>query len=173
MSEKLTTQDVWISTLIFGVMALVLLVPLYFIFTTETFQRALKHYTAASAIFWGVLAIVFMNRYWELYYQYLYPTWVRPLAPLSMVVYAAFGIGLWWLASRLEISPILGFSLLGGVQGMAEHLFAIYFLHILDKVPFLEGLQVFPVTVFSFFEYTLYWTLVGWLALGFVKLFPP
>jgi hypothetical protein len=173
MSVKLTTQDVWLSSLIFGLLALVLLVPLHVLFNADTFQRALKQFTAASAIFWGGLAIIFMNRFWGLFYQYFYPAWVRPFAPLTIIVYGAFGIGLWWLASRLDIPPILGFSLLGGVQGSAEHLFAIYFLHILDIVPFLEGLQVLPVTVFSFFEYALYWTLVGWLALGFVKLFPP
>jgi hypothetical protein len=59
---------------------------------------------------------------------------------------------------------------LGGVEGIVEHIIAIYGFRILDKVPFLQGLDTFPVLIFSFFEYMVYWTLVAWLALGIAKL---
>lgn len=65
---------------------------------------------------------------------------------------------------------MLWFVVLGGVEGIAEHVFGIYGLCILEKVPWLQGLALLPVLFFSFFEYVLYWTLVAWLALGLNKL---
>ena len=169
VSIKLTNQDVWLSTILFGVLALLLLIPLQRIFHRTLFNRSALVVVIASAIFWGVLAWILMSRFWDLYYVYFYPKWVRRLSPLSIILYCIFGFGLHWLTSRLNTPSILTFALLGGLQGIAEHALAIYGLHILQKVPFLQGLSTFPVLIFSFFEYMLYWTMVAWLAFGILK----
>ena len=170
MDIKMTPQDAWTSAWIFGVAGIILLIPLAFLFRAPQFQRSAWTLTIASALFWGVLAAVAMIFFWEFYYRYIYPGWGRWLVLLDFLLYAALGIGMWWLASRMPGSPVIWFALLGGLEGIAEHLFGIYALHILEKVPWLQGMPALPVTVFSFFEYILYWTLVAWLAFGLLKI---
>jgi len=169
VSIKLTNRDVWLSTILFSVLTLLLLIPLQQIFNRDLFNRSTIGVTAASAIFWGILALILMSKFWDLYYDHFYPIWIRRLAPLSIILYGAFGLGLHWLTSHQNTPTILTFALLGGFQGIAEHTFAIYSLHILQKVPFLQGLSPLPVLIFSFFEYMLYWTMVAWLAFGILK----
>lgn len=171
MELRLNTQDVWNSALIFAFLDLLILVPLVLVFREDLFERALLPIGATSAFFWGVLAIVAIFGFWDLYYQYFTPGWARWLAPLDALLYGAIGLFLWWLALRIPGLSVLWFVLLGGVEGILEHLLGIYAMHILDKVPWLQGLPPYPVLVFSFFEYIFYWSLVAWLTLGLVKLF--
>ena len=116
-----------------------------------------------------MLATVAIIGFWGVYYQYILPAWMRWLAPLDAVLYALLGIGMWWLATRLPGSSLLWLVLLGGLEGIAEHILGIYFLRILEKVPWLQGVSPFQVIIFSFFEYIFYWSLVAWLAFAFVK----
>ena len=168
MDFKMTPQDAWTSAGIFGALGIALLIPLAFLFRAPQFQRAAWALTLASALFWGVLAVVATLFFLDIYYRYIYPAWGRWLAPLDFLLYGAIGLGMWWLAARIPGPPVVWFALLGGLEGVAEHLVGIYALHILQKVPWLQGMPALPVTVFSFFEYILYWTLVAWL--GFVLL---
>lgn len=170
MPTKLTNQDVWLSTVLFSVLTLLLLIPLQQIFNRDLFNRSTLAVVTASAIFWGILALSLIYKFWDLYYDHFYPIWMRRLAPLSIILYGAFGLGLHWLTSHQNTPSILTFALLGGLQGTAEHALAIYGLHILEKVPFLQGLNPVPVLIFSFFEYMLYWTMVAWLAFTIVKI---
>ena len=170
VSTKLTDQDVWLSTVLFSVLTLLLLIPLHQMFNRDLFNRAALDVTTASAIFWGVLALILMSKFWDVYYAYFYPIWMRRLFPLSIILYSAFGLGLHWLTSQQNTPSILTFVLLGGFQGTAEHALAIWGLRILEKVPFLRGLNPLPVLIFSFFEYMLYWSVVAWLAFGILKI---
>lgn len=170
MDIQLTSREVWFSALLFGGLGLVLLVPLVLLFPGGAAWDATRPVALASALFWGAVALVALLRFWDLYYGYFYPAWVRPLVPLDLLLYGAIGLGLWWLAVRLPGPAVLGFALLGGLEGVAEHLLGIYGFHILDRVPWLRGVAPLPVVVFSFFEYVVYWTLVGWLALGLARL---
>lgn len=167
---QVTSQDIWLSTLLFAALDVVILAPLLILFKANVLQSAWWPVVGGSALFWGVVSVVAAAGFWDFYYRYIYPPWLRPLMPLDIVLYAIIGLAIWYLALRLAIPPPLAFALLGGAQGIAEHLFGIYVLRILDKVPWLQGVPPLPVVVFSFFEYVLYWTLVLWLALGLVKL---
>lgn len=167
---QVTSQDIWLTTLLFAALDAVILVPLFILFKVSIFPVAWWPVVGGSALFWGVVSVVAAASFWDLYYRYIYPPWLRPLMPLDIVLYAIIGLVIWYLALRLAIPPPLAFALLGGAQGVTEHLFGIYVLRILDKVPWLRGVPPLPVVVFSFFEYVLYWTLVLWLALGLVKL---
>ena len=169
MELKLTTQDIWLSTLVFAGLDLIILLPLVIIFRNEVFARASWTIAASSAAFWGVLATLAILGFWELYYQYIFPEWARWLAPLDALLYGAIGLCLWWLALQLPGAAVLWFVLLGGLEGILEHILGIYALGILEKVPWLHGLPIFPILVFSFFEYIFYWSLVAWLAFGFTK----
>jgi hypothetical protein len=108
--------------------------------------------------------------FWDLYYQYIYPSWARWLTPLDIILYGVIGFGIWWLASNIPGPVVLWFILLGGLEGILEHLLGVYGFQILDKVPWLEGITPFPVIAFSFFEYIFYWTLVTWLGYAIFKI---
>jgi hypothetical protein len=170
MDIKLTTQDVWMSTLLFGIAGLIILIPLAFVYRSNAFQRSALAISLSSTLFWGICATGAIILLWDFYYQYIFPTWSRWLAPLDAVFYGLVGLGMWWLALHLPGSPVVWFVILGGLEGVAEHVFGIYALHILDKVPWLSGLPPLPLIVFSFFEYTVYWGLTAWLGLMILKL---
>lgn len=170
MEPRLTVQDIWTSTLIFGLAGVILLLPLLFIFRTASFHRSAWQMTIASGVFWGAMATLAVILFWDLYYQYFFPGWARKWAPFDALLYAAIGLGLWWLACRMPGPAVLWFILLGGIEAIAEHLLGIYAFHILDKVPMLQGLPAVPLLVFSFWEYILYWSVVAWLGFGILKL---
>jgi hypothetical protein len=171
MDLKLTHQDVWLSTLIFAVFGLITLIPLIIVFRDDLFERSTWTTVGAAAVFWGVAATIAMIRFWDLYYVYIFPVWVRWIVPFDALLYGVIGLLMWWLACRLPGVAVLWFVILGGVEGILEHVLGIYGLHILDKVPWLEGISPFPVVVFSFFEYVFYWSLVAWLAFILARLF--
>ena len=169
MDVRLTSQDYWIGAAFAAAVSLLVGAPLLFAFRQATFQRAALATTLASALFWGVLATLALVGFWELYYQYIYPIWMRWLAPLDTLLYAVIGLGMWWLAVHLPGPPVLWFLILGGIESLLEHLVGIYALHILDKVPILQGVDPLPALIFAFFEYIVYWGLVAWLSLGMLK----
>lgn len=170
MNQKLTHREVRLSTLVFGVIACLLLIPLVFLFSDERFSIAARSITLASAVFWGIMSIVFMGRYWQSYYHYIYPDWMRLISPLNTLLYAGIGLGLWRLTTVFENRLIILFSTLGGLEGVVEHVFAVYGLNVLEKVPWLEGLTPLPVILFSFFEYIAYWSAATWLAFALTYL---
>lgn len=75
------------------------------------------------------------------------------------VLYGAIGLALWWLALRLQGNPVLNFCLLGGLEAIPEHLWVIFGLRILERVPMLQGVSPTSVLVFAIPEYVLYWGL--------------
>ena len=103
MDIKLTDRDVWMSTILFGVLSMLLLIPLHFIFHSTLYIKSVLAFTFGSGIFWGMMALLLVRRFWNLYYVYFYPQWLRPLTPLSSILYAAIGTGIWWLTGVLKV----------------------------------------------------------------------
>lgn len=169
MDLKLSTQDIWLSTLLFVTLDVLSLLPMVFVMRKIYIGRPIWTIGGSSALFWGVFATIAIFGFWRLYYQYIFPEWIRWLAPLDALLYGAIGLGLWWLAIHLPGLTVFWFVVLGGFQGILEHILGIYALGILEKVPWLQGIPPTPVMVFSFFEYIFYWSLVAWLAFGLTK----
>jgi hypothetical protein len=120
----------------------------------------------ASAIFWGIFATILLWGFWDWYYSYFYPDWSRWLAPLATpLLYAAVGLALRWLAIRLPGNPVVNFCLLGGLESIPEHVWGIYRLGILDRVPLLQGISPISIFIFAVFEYILYWSIVLGIAI--------
>lgn len=162
--------DVWLSTLIFIVLDLMILAPLIIKFQDNGVKHTAASIGATSALFWGILAVALIFSFWDFFYQFFYPNWTRWLVPLDFLLYGAIGLGMWWLAARMPGSAVLWFVLLGGSEGFIEHILGIYGFRILEKVPWLGGVTAFPVLVFSFFEYIFYWAVVAWLAYGLLQI---
>ena len=170
MDQRLTNQEVWIATLLFIGMDVLSLAPLPSVLRQIPPFELLKPIGVASALFWGLLVLLFFFKGWDLYYRFFYPKWIRWLAPLDIPLYGAMGLGMWWLANQLQGSIIFWFILLGGIEGILEHILGIYGFRILRKVPWLKDVKPLPALVFSFFEYIFYWTVVAWMAFGLLKL---
>ncbi len=170
MDIHLTSEDYWRGAAAAAVASLLLGGLLVVFYRPESFRKAPTSVCIASGLFWGVLAVFSFIYFWGIYYKYLYPTWMRWASPLDALLYAAIGLGMWWLATRLPGSPVLWFLFIGGCESFLEHLFGIYILHILEKVPVLQGVAVAPAMTFAFFEYIVYWSLVGWLAFALPKI---
>jgi len=165
-----TSQDYWRGAVLAAIGSLILATPLAFVFTPGIFQKSALAIGISSALFWGTMAVLAFRSFWEIYYKYLYPTWMRYLSPLDTLFYATIGLGMWWLAIRLPGPSVLWFLLLGGCESLIEHLFGIYILHILEKVPALRGVAATPALVFAFFEYIVYWAITCWLAFALIKI---
>jgi hypothetical protein len=170
--SPITNRDVWGSTAAFAILGMLLLLPLLFLFQDSDFLRSPCALIAAAGIFWGLMSVIAFRMFWELYYRHFYPFWVRPLAPLNTFLYAGFGLAIWTIAMRVNTQPVLVFILLGGIEGVIEHILGVYGLRILKKVPVFSALDPIPVFIFSFFEYIVYWSIVAWLAVILTRLVP-
>lgn len=165
MNENISIQHLWKNTIAFVAIDLILLVPLFFQFQNTSFLFSSYPIIIASIGFWGVRIIGLVSFFWETYYQYIFPGWMRWALPARAIIDSIVGLGLWWLAQRLIGSTFLWFVLLGGIWGVLKYIFGIYGLRVLEKVPWLQEVTPYPLLAFSFFEYVFYWTLVAWLAL--------
>lgn len=159
---KITNQNFWTGSLVFGGVGLLLLVSLLIGYGAAEYAHAARALILTSGLLWGALAVALSAWGWKIYYQYLYPAWARPMAPLSGLLYAAIAVGMWTLSNHFGGGAVFWFVLMGGVEGILEHLYGIYVLRILQKVPWLAGISPLPVLIFSFFEYIAYWSLTLW-----------
>jgi len=157
---KLTSEMFWLSALVAGIVDIIFVFLLALCIKPTRFRQLNWALTGTSTILWGVFATACLWGFWDLYYRYFYPGWVRWLAPLDALLYGAIALALWWLALRLPGNSVVNFCLLGGLESVLEHLVGIYGLGILEKVPIFQGVCPAPALVFAFFEYIFYWSVV-------------
>jgi hypothetical protein len=157
---KLTSEAFWLGALVAAFIDIGFVLLLALCMKPARFRQLSWALTGTSAVLWGILAIACLRGFWDLYYRYFYPGWMRWLAPLDALLYGAIALALWWLALRLPGNPVVNFALLGGLESVLEHLLGIYGLGILDKVPILQGVRPTSALVFAFFEYIFYWSVV-------------
>jgi hypothetical protein len=127
-------------------------------------QLVWYHLALAAALFWGALALALVLYSWGYFYSYFTPGFFRWLAPLAaLLIYPLWSLLMRWIAVRLPLHPLLGFCLLGGLQGIFEHGVAMQRFNLLE-VPLLAGSSPWAVYLLAFFEYAVYWGLVACLA---------
>ena len=122
----------------------------------------------ASGVFWMSLGLFFFGTTWASYYARFLPDPAnRSLSRFlfELLLYPALGLAMWWLAARLPGNPAVTFCLLGGLEALPEHLWGVYRLGMLEKVPFLREASPLAVLTFSVPEYVLYWGSVLAMAL--------
>jgi hypothetical protein len=128
-------------------------------------------FALAAALFWAPLALILILTAWGFFYSHFTPGYYAYVAPLAaLVVYPLWSLGLRWAALRLPGHPVLSFCLLGGLQGVFEHVVAVERLHLL-AVPFLAETTPAGIYLLAYFEYALYWGLVLALALAVERLY--
>lgn len=149
------------KTLVIAFLDLSLLLFLAWRIRPARFRQLTWALVGAAALFWGIFATILLWGFWDWYYSYFYPAWTRWLAPMEApLLYGAVGLALRWLAMRLPGNPVVNFCLLGGLESIPEHVWGIYGLKILDKVPVLQHTSPTSIFVFAVFEYILYWSIV-------------
>jgi multisubunit Na+/H+ antiporter MnhB subunit len=161
---KLTSEDYWIGALVTALIAAVMALLLAWRIKPSRFRQLTWALAGASAIFWSVFGTAMLLFFWDPYYSHFYSGWMRWLAPLNALLYGVIGLALWWLSVRLPGNTIVNFCLLGGLESIPEHLWGIYGLDVLDKVPLLQGVSPASVLAFAVPEYVLYWGIVLCLA---------
>ena len=82
------------------------------------------------------------------------------LPPLFGVGYTLLALGMGWLCLKLPGSPAVTWCILGGVEGLLSHLYAIYGLGAAAKPPIMQGTDPFTVLIFAVFEKAFYWSLI-------------
>ena len=165
----MTAVTFWTSAVLVAALDVVLMSGLVWRIPRARFRGLKWPLAATAALLWGAFGAVLMWRFWDVYYAYFYPGWVRWLAPVYSLFYAGLALLFWWLALKLPGPPALSFPLLGGLESLWEHGWGIYVVGLLDKVPMLQGESPIAVLAFAVPEYVLYWglvlcvaALVGW-----------
>jgi hypothetical protein len=74
--------------------------------------------------------------------------------------YALIALGMVWLSQKLPGNPVVTWCVLGGVEGLLSHLYAIYDLGAASKPPIMQGTNPFAVLIFAVFEKAFYWSLI-------------
>jgi hypothetical protein len=165
--EPISIHELNASTLAALVVSLILGLPLLWIQPLLHGNLSLLPIVLASGLFWGIVSILAFHYGWDIYYKYFFPTWVQRFSLLNSLSYALISLGIAYLSLSMMGNYALVFLVIGGIEGVLEHVIGIYNLGILEKVPWLKGLPVPNLLLFSFFEYVAYWAIVLWLALGF------
>jgi hypothetical protein len=154
------------STIAFTCFAILLSLSFYIFPSDRQLSSSWLAPVVAAAFFWGALSFLAFHYFWDIYYQYFYPGWLRPLALVNIILYGVITYGMWLTAQLLEGYAILVFLFLGGLEGVLEHIIGVYKFDLLQKVPWLRGLKSSHVLLFSFVEYIVYWALVLWITRG-------
>lgn len=165
---RLTSAQYWWIAGITALVAGIYIVVLARRIQPDRFRQLHWPIVAAAAIFWTVFGLLLFALTWESFYaKFLPDPSQRGLARsvLELLLYPPIGLALWWLASRLPGKPAVTFCLLGGLEALPEHLWGIYRLGMLERVPFLRGVSATSVLAFAVPEYILYWGTVLGLAL--------
>ena len=74
--------------------------------------------------------------------------------------YTLLALGMHWLSLKLPGNPGVSWCILGGVEGLLSHLYAIYGLGAATRPPIMQGTDPFAVLIFAVFEKAFYWSLI-------------
>jgi hypothetical protein len=157
---KITSEMLWLGAAITALIDVGLILFLARRIQRSRFRQLHWPVALAAGVFWVSYGLMLFALTWEFFYAKFLPDPAnRSLARsmLELLPYPIIGLVLWWLAVRLPGNPVVSFCLLGGVQSVPEHLWGIYRLGMLDKVPFLQQASAASMLAFAVPEYILYW----------------
>lgn len=164
----ITSEMLWLSAIITALIDVGLILYLVRRIQRAYFQQLHWPVVLAAGVFWVSYGLMLFALTWESFYTKFLPDPTnRSLARsmLELLPYPIIGLLLWWLAVQLPGKPAVSFCLLGGIQSLPEHLWGIYRLGMMDKVPFLQEASVASVLAFAIPEYVLYWGSILYIAI--------
>jgi len=155
---KVTTEILLKGALFFALIDIIFVTLLIKLIKPVDFQKMKWNLVAIMSIFFFVLfGILVSTVFWDSVYSYVFPTWSRwIIPPIYGLLFASYGLLVWWLSFRLSTNVILNYCLFGGIWGIITHLLAIY-RGILEKPPMLQGANATAAVVIAAFEFIFYW----------------
>ncbi len=157
---KLTSNMLWQGALVFALIDACVVSLLAWRVQPHVFRQLPWAVVIATAIFWGALWTAALRLAWQWFYGYIFPDWAPSVAPSFGLVYSCIGLTMWFLAWRLPGNPIVSFCRLGSLEGLVSHVWAVYNLGVIDKIPIMHGASPASVFVFAMFEKILYWSII-------------
>ncbi|MBC8492536.1 MAG: hypothetical protein H8D43_02025 [Chloroflexi bacterium] len=157
---KMTSEMLWLTALVTALIDVGVILFLARRIQRPRFRQLHWPVAFAAGVFWVSYGLMLFALTWESFYAKFLPDPANRSLACSMfelLPYPIIGLVLWWLSVRLPGNPAVHFCLLGGVQSLPEHLWGIYRLGMMDKVPFLQEASVASVLAFAVPEYILYW----------------
>ncbi len=170
-SAQVTTQQVWLCTGFLLAVDVVLAI-LARRFISRTYFKHLRFTLAGlAAVFFFLVWASAMAWAWEWFYSHIFPDWARYTLPLVFCVgYGLLASGMAWLCLRLPGDPAVTWIVLGGVEGLLSHLYAIYGLGAASKPPIMQDVNPAVVLIFAIFEKAFYWEVILLVSWGIFRL---
>lgn len=128
------------------------------------FRRIPRWIAVWAFLFYSALWSFVLAWAWEDFYNYVFPTWARWSGLGWGIAYGLAGLGMAWLSLRLPERPAVIYGLLGGLEGLLTHLWAIFGVGILQKPPMFRGVDPLTILAFAVFEKMFYWMVILFLA---------
>lgn len=167
---QLTSAMVWPLTLVVAIVDALLILGIRRFLPTGMYRGLPRQITLLSFLTFAAIWSIVLAWAWDWFYSYVFPTWMRYTGLAWGTAYGAVGLGMWWLSQRLPGRPAANFCLLGGLEGLLTHLWAIYGAGAVSKPPIMHGVDPFTMLIFAVFEMAFYWILILLLAVGLARL---
>jgi len=155
---RMTTELFWFAAMVAAALDVGLLFLARWLVTPEGFGRLKWPLALAAGVFYTLLWAWVLDWGWDWFYRYIFPAWGRSLPLVFGVGYALCGLGMWYLAQRFGQHPALAWCLLGGLEGLFSHIWAIWGLGAASKPPIIQGANPWVVLIFAVFEKMFYWS---------------
>ena len=158
VEPHVTDRILWIATFCLAAIDAPLIWFLVRVLRREHFLT-LKWASVISAFaVWAGIWLWAVTTYWQAVYSYFFPAWARWWLPFGYgLLFALATLGMWAIAARLRIRPVLSFVILGAALGPATHTWAVC-RGLVTKPPMLAGVSPVAAVVVSAPEFALYWS---------------
>lgn len=155
---KVTTEILWEGALLFALTDVIFIAILHRLIKFSDFYKMKWRLVVFIGLFFCTLfGVIASSIFWDSVYCYVFPAearWIIP--PVYGLLFAFYGLFVWWLSSLLRKNTILWFCLFGGLWGIITHIWAIY-RGILEKPPMLQGANPLAAVTIAAFEFIFYW----------------
>jgi len=156
-----TTPLIWTCTGILVVLDVILILLARRLVKRDHFQQMRWLLAIAGGVFFLLVWTSVLLWGWDWFYAYIFPGWARYLLPLLFGVgYTLLALAMGWLSLKLPGNPAINWCVLGGIEGLLSHIYAIYGLGAVSKPPIMQGVSQFSVLVFAVLEKACYWSII-------------
>jgi hypothetical protein len=160
-NAHLTNPLIWTCTSILVTLDVILILLARFLVSREQFRQIRWVLVIISGIFFLLVWISVLWWGWDWFYKYIFPGWARYLLPpIFGIGYSLLALGMSWLSLKLPGNSAVTWCILGGVEGLLSHIYAIYGLGAASKPPIMQGTDPMAVLIFAVFEKAFYWSLI-------------
>lgn len=155
---KVTTEILLKGALFFALIDIAFVTILTRLIKPADFHKMKWRLVVVMAVFFCALfGVIASYVFWDSVYCYVFTAWARwIMPPVYGLLFASYGLFVWWLSFRSGANALINFCLFGGLWGIITHIWAIY-RGILEKPPMLQGANPIAAVLIAAFEFIFYW----------------